>query len=260
MATGAQSIGVDGDGTVERPRGGGYTPPVLPTPWILLAACAEWPRFSHLPEASSAVEVGAETVDTGEGTSIQWVELPPRTDDHTDDSPLGLPAESLSSGRGNWVQTTLLGSGRDPKALPARDQACGHVSAFPPDEAGDYLGDVDWRVVDLVEAGTFCSVLELADPEARADVLLYTLDECGVPVVANRAGDGSLLGWDIEDATVRWHWPIIEPVRMGVVVAGRLPDDPEALLVYDWSLSLLPPPEEGSTAPVTCPTHEDGSR
>lgn len=245
---------------VEPSRSGGYTPPVLPTPWMLLTACAEWPRFSHLPEASPAVEVGTDADDAAEDPSIEWVELPPRTDDHTDDSPLGLPAESLSAGRGNWVQTTLLGSGRDPEAVPARDQACGHRSAFPPEDAGDYLGDVDWRVVDLTEAGTFCSVFELADPEARADVLLYTLDECGVPVAANRAGDGSLLGWNVEEATVSWHWPVVEAVRMGVVVAGRVPDNPEALLVYDWSLSLLPAPEEDDTAPVTCPTHEDEDR
>lgn len=230
---------------------------MLTTSWFLaLGACADWPRFSHLPSPTDAREAGVDSgvVDDGD---IDWFELPPTIDDNQDNSPLGLPVDVLAPGHGYWSRTTLVGSGRDAAAVPARDEACGRESAFPPEEAGDYLGDVDWRVIEFTGAGTLCSVFELDDPDTRADVLLYTLDECGLPVVVARDGDGRPFGWNVESPDVTWHWPVLEPVIMGLVVGGRLPDDPEALLVYTWSVSLLPPAGGEASTPVVCPIPEE---
>ncbi|MFZ5478379.1 MAG: hypothetical protein ACOZNI_16545 [Myxococcota bacterium] len=225
-----------------------------PVPFLLpgLLACADWPRFAHLPDD------GREALAAGEeppaDDTVTWTELGTR-EDRYDDDPRDLPAEDLevlAVDEGNALHGRATGSGWDFEATAERPADCGSPSGFPSEAEGDYVGDVDWRVVTVSEPGALCSELVYADGETRGDVLLYTLDACGIPDEPVRDADGDVVGFGDEDARNRWWVEVAEPATFGVVAAAWAPDDETRALRYLWGLSLVQPPLEGKEA--RCPT------
>lgn len=234
------------------PRGvynAGVAAPALPL--LALAACADWPRFAHLPDDAGGVPAGSE-VDVA--SAVTWTHVGARGD-NLDDAPLDAPAESLEAGAGIVVHGLAAGSGWDFDADAERPDDCGAPSGFPSEEAGDYAGDVDWRVVDLAEPGVLCSSLLHLDGVTRADVLVYELDACGVPGEPLRDADGHVLGFGAEAPHNAWSLAIEAPRRLALPAAAWAPDAPDAALRYLWGLALVPLPRDG--AGVRCPSVED---
>jgi hypothetical protein len=221
--------------TVER-----RVPATAPLLALALAACAEWPRFAHLPESGDAHPAGEDVTEA----DVTWTELGAR-DDADDDDPRALPAElheSLAVGAGNVLRGRATGSGWDFDAVPERPADCGVPSGFPTEATGDYLGDADWRVVVVTEPGALCSDFAYSDGETSADVLLFPLDACGVPGEPARDEAGLVVGFGDEDARNAWAVEIPEAGTYGVVAAAWSPDDPERALRYLWGLALVPRP------------------
>lgn len=226
---------------------------------LVVPGCAEWPRFDHLP--AGADDTARPVSERGEDeVEVIWTEVALAAEGANDD-PRGLPAETLVTGRGNWVASQLDGAGWDELAEPVRAEECGHVSAFPPLDLGDYLGDVDWRVLNLQGTGTLCASLVAEGDDVRVDVLLYSLDECGLPVAVARYGSGEVVGFGAEGPSTTWAWPVVESgSRVAVVAAAFEPDDPQRRVPYRWAQVLLPAPEAGAGAPVECPTPPEEAR
>ena len=218
----------------------------FPVPWLLLlTGCSAWPRFSHLTLPPDAVEAQTATSDEA---SVAWVDL--------DTSESGEPAnddartttlETLILGNGNRMNGRLAGSGWDFDAVASRPADCGTVSAFPTEPLGDYMGDVDWRVVDVTDAGVLCNAIGTGDPDARVDALVFAVDDCGVPIAAKRDADGNILGFGSEDRVNEWRHVLSSPTRLALAAAAWAPDDLTRILTYNWELSLIS--DDGTDCP-----------
>lgn len=212
---------------------------------LVASGCGEWPRFSHWPEADDqAASVGDLPPEFG------WTTLPPQ--DTLDDNPDNVGREPLPLGHGTLIASALEGTGWDDSLLADytgstdtgehtdTDQDCHATIDFPPVPAGDWLGDVDWRVITVSEPGMLCSIFRARNPDVRADVMLYTLDHCGYPYAAIRDG-GDALGWRGDSQENRWSADV-QPggvdAQIAVVAAGW---DPAAAASqpYDWGLALI---------------------
>lgn len=218
---------------------------------LALAACAGWPRYAHLPDDTGGVPAGSDPVVA---SAVTWTHLGARAD-LADDEPADAPVESLVAGAGNVLHGLAAGSGWDFDAAAERPADCGTPSGFPSEAAGDYAGDVDWRVVDLAEPGVLCSSFFHQDGVTRADVLVYELDACGVPGAPLRDADGNVLGFGAESPHNAWSLAIEAPRRLALPAAAWAPDAPDASLRYLWGLALVPLP--GGGASVRCPSVEE---
>lgn len=214
----------------------------------LLAGCAEWPRHAHLPDEEGGLPAGTEPDLTPD---VAWEHLSARGDGE-DDAPRDAPVEALAEGAGNVVHGLATGSGWDFEGVAERPADCGAASGFPSEASGAYLGDVDWRVVDVPAAGVLCSSFLYLDGVTRPDVLVYELDACGVPGAALRDAEGLVIGFGGEEGENRWSLLVEGPRRLALPAVGWAPDDPEASLRYLWGLSLLAAPDDGAT--VRCPS------
>src|SRR5205085_7521743 len=107
------------------------------------------------------------------GVQVTWTELPSPYDDSSDDDPRTTSAETLDPGHGNWYPGRLDGSGWTPGAVRPPTSECGDTTTFPPYQNGDYVGDVDWRMVDVTAAGELCSWFRFNQDMGQADVLAY---------------------------------------------------------------------------------------
>ena len=220
-------------------------------------ACSPWPVFAHWPDGS------AEAAAVGDvAPEFAWTEVPAQED--VDDVPGSVAEEALSLGHGTRTTSRFTGTGWDDSLLADFDtlaetgggddsgSSCHDRVDFPPVPEGDWTGDVDWRRVEVTEAGTLCSVFEARDDGVRADVLLYTLDKCDYPFNAVLS-DGSPLGWRVDEQVNAWSFPV-EPTaayeQIGVVAAGWAPvaDD---VAVYDWGIALVAAGESCPSLPGT---------
>jgi hypothetical protein len=215
------------------------------SPFVLaLTACATWPRYEHLP-----VDSGDQVAIGQDSAGVEWTALGDQDDEGSDDDPRGVAAESLPLAHGNYVVADLAGTGWLADAVAARPADCGSPSGFPPDATGDYAADVDWRLVNL-DPGVLCSVFAFDGAGGASDVLVYTLDACDLPLEVARLPSGDPLGADVSSGPNVWTYPVLEPVRVGVVAASRAPDAPDTLATYRWGLALMPAPETGD---ASCP-------
>lgn len=233
--------------------------PFLPVSVLLLiVGCEGWPVYAHLPEDTvERVEVGA--VGPGEDT-VTWIHLDAPLEDGSDDDPRGLAAEDLAIATGNYVAGRITGSGWDPTQTEVeRWEECGDVAQFPPFDNGNYLGDADWRVIDVQAAGTLCSFLKFTQPGPQADVLVYPVNSCNLPTQPLVYGTGEPVGYNVAGQVNTWSYPLLAPTRLALVAAAWAPNDPTAEWNYNWGIALLPPPDAGSTEEIVCPTPPAGT-
>ncbi len=229
---------------MSRPSGTG----TLPAHLLLLglAGCGGWPAYAHWNGGSA----GAAAVGD-HAPAFPWTILAAQS--ATDDSPATVAAESLQPAHGTLVLGTLQGTGWDEEAFvdsggdsgaeaPGDSAADCHARDFPPVIPGNWTGDVDWRVVRLSDAGTLCSDFRATDAALRADVLLYALDDCGVPFLPAMDG-ASPLGWRVDSAENAWNAPVGRTTTgVALVAAGWAPatDDPAGSnAAYSWGIALV---------------------
>ncbi len=217
-----------------------------------LAGCDGWPLYANLPVDEVTRVASDELVLVG--GDVTWIELDPPLEDGSDDDPRTMSAESIVPSFGNYFPGRLTGSGWDPTQTEVeRWEECGDVAQFPPFENGNYIGDTDWRVIDIQEAGTLCSYLRFNQPGAQADVLVYPVNACNLPTSPLLYGTGQPVGYNVAGQVNVWSYPILEPTRLALVAAAWAPNDATSSWVYNWGVAVLPPPESGSTEEIVCP-------
>lgn len=202
----------------------------------IVPACAEWPRFSNLPpDTGEAVAPGDEVQVI---TDFAWEEREP-VSEPDDDRPALAELEPVSLGSGILRRGKANGSGWDFDARADRPECDGIASGFPSEATGDYLGDIDWRRIEIAGAGVLCSSFAYKAEDARPDVLLYSLDACGNPGEPVAAAPGHPLGFAGSTNRSDWATDIDSPVTMGVVASAWAPDAPTRELTYNWGLALV---------------------
>lgn len=205
---------------------------------LAIAACAEWPRFENVvrDDTGGAPPRGVPVVQS---PIHVWSDVGPRSEAE-DDEPTSPPVEDLVELQGIRLAGRIVGSGWDPSAVAARPECTGVPGAFPTEATGDYLGDVDWRLVEIATPGVLCSSLASAAPEFRVDVLAFDLDECGLPDWPFTGLGQSIIGFAPSTAINRWGIRIDQPGRYGLVAAAWSPNQPSAAAAYSWGIALLP--------------------
>ncbi len=207
----------------------------------LLAACDGWPALDGLArdDTGGAPPEGVELTDPPE---LSWSESGPR-DDETDDSALVAPVEILPPGQAFTLAGKLRGAGWDPAAVPTRAACAGVPSAFPTEPSGDYLGDADWRVIEVQASGALCAHLEPSTTEARVDLMAFDLDSCGLPARAWTTRDDLVMGFAPSTAVNDWA-TLVEPSRFAMVAVAYAPDDTTLEIPYAWTVAALAVGEE----------------
>jgi len=199
-----------------------------------LIGCGDWPRHANLPsENSNAIPTEG---NPAEAIEIDWTELGEEYEPN--DAP-GEPV-SLAIGDGVSMNGTLSGIGWDPSAPKTPPSDCGESVAFPPSLSGNYLGDVDWLAIVTDEAATLCATVHLEDDDVSFDLTMYVLDECGEPVEIF-IDDERPIG--VERTGGRWSGSVVVPKnsRVGLALGSYWPDDLQAEIPWDLSVSLVPP-------------------
>lgn len=211
--------------------------------FLLLTACAEWPRFQHLPDSADtgALPAGA---DPSLAIRIDW-QGP--TDHVEEGTATGLPMGErriLDPDGGLLVEGLLEGSGWSDTATPLEGD-CGPLS-FPLDGAGTYLGDVDWVAVKPAAPGLLCAELQLDREEVQLDVVPYLLDSCDDPAVVMTDGQGAAIGAGFDAPKISWSASVQADKPLGVAIAAYWPQAPELKAGWRLALSLV----EGTVCPV----------
>lgn len=221
----------------------------------LLSACAEWPRYSHLPQDD--IEGYPPGTDPADAVQVEWAE-PEHETDAGDDTPPALVSLALSAGR--IYYGSLDGSGWDSNIEPDHTITCGEdigTSEFPPVEQGTYTGDVDWVSVSPEADGVLCTTLELtlddSLPEGFAyDMLLYDLDACNNPVTLHRNDDGRALGESLYADEEGWSEDTTAGSALAIMLAGFIPGDlVTEQLAWRLGVALVPAAPSGETL---CPS------
>ena len=210
---------------------------------LFLAACADWPRFSHpLADTGTPYAPGA---DVQVGSDFPWRERGPVTEP-TDDAPAGAELEILAAGEGSLLRGKANGAGWNFDTDATRADCDGTPSGFPTEAHGDYAGDVDWRRIQLSEGGTLCSSFAYHADDARPDVLLFTLDACGNPADAVLDDAGLILGFAGDSSRLDWSATAPSATTVALVASAWAPDAPDRELTYGWGIALV---EAGDDCP-----------
>lgn len=219
--------------------------------WLVLtlAGCSEWPRYDHLSEPSPG-QADA-TIDPRDALwdVIHWVTEGPEIEVNDHPPSEGIRLDAFTG----WIREgSLDGWGWD-AASDYRmdpDPECGHDPAFPPQDHGYYAGDIDWYGVIASESGTLCATvrfdLDDSDPGRRYDLMLYRIDDCGIPIEPARLDDipegldeAPVLGYPLGDTEGSWGTPVWGTENLGVVLAGWAPEDEDADIHYTLAVSLV---------------------
>lgn len=209
---------------------------------LVLAACAEWPRFEHLEREDTGGSPPA-GVQIAENPIRIWTDIRPRAESE-DDSPTSAPVEDLAVNQGIRLVGRIAGSGWAADGVSARPECAGVPAAFPTEPTGEYLGDVDWRLIEVGSPGVLCSSLAAAAPEFRVDVLAFELDACGLPAKAFTGLGDLVVGFSPSTATNQWGIRLDAPGRYALVGAAWAPNAPDDAAAYSWGVALLPSDSE----------------
>jgi hypothetical protein len=216
------------------------------------SGCSEWPRFANIPAS------GVGTPNTTDPRSLvdidEWDE---QVEAEPNDSPVKaqeLLLDMESGSRAVAINGVLDGIGWSDlgEAEPITSEGCNEVSyerTYP--EAGDYLFDLDFYVVEVAEAGLLCArLVSEGETEIGWDLTGYPLDSCDVPTGVFTKGD-SLLGFGLSWPAGGWAQNVEAGERIGVLVAGYAPNDGDHAESYSLGLSLLR--SDGSSEIQVCP-------
>lgn len=226
------------------------------TVWAVvgLAGCAQWPRFAHPIGQGDASQQPGDTDPTTLVTT-SWTQAAEAeiNDLPTDDA---VARASLAPGLGVEVSGVLDLAGWDSTATPVaiEDDACAGSSGVRTAgvEAGDYLGDVDFFLVDATEDGVLCAAAEVAvdGPDRGWDLLAFPADACGVPGAPIEGADGPV-GYGLGGEADGWSIPVSQGDRVAILLSSYAPNAPEGAFAYRLGLSMVAASSAG-VAPV-CP-------
>jgi hypothetical protein len=218
---------------------------------IFLAGCQSWPTHSTLdPTTPDAIEAG---LDSRYQVDMVW------TDDDEEEGSSDAPESmhGLLHGEGLALSGSLIGWGWDRYAEADRPGDCGDLSVFPPQDVGNYVGDVDWFGVYVVqEKSTLCVSVKIEPPPAAReddlffDLLGFRLDPCGIPSETFLGADEKALGWGLGGWTAEWSQEVKNGDTIGIALAGYHPNDSALSMNYLLALSLVPSLDDG---PGICP-------
>jgi len=223
---------------------------------LSVGGCADWPRWSHLPETDPNAVDAPE--DLGALIQRTWIPVPEQGDEPWD--PTAVDGTEMDHTNALLVRATLDGIGWSDVAVPRRvvaDPRC-EVASAPrnPTSEGDWLADVDtWVLTAPADGGQLCARIELPSTDVGWDLMLAKLDDCGVPKDFEASGD-TWLGYSQGGASGGWAHPLEADTSYAVFVAGYYPNDHARQVSYRLGLSLvgssdatigpcpaLPPPE-----------------
>lgn len=212
-----------------------------------LGGCADWPRWSHLPQPDpSAIDA-----PTDPGSLIQrtWVPLAEAGDEPWD--PTQVQPIPLDRTDATVVEGTLDGIGWSDVAAPRQiraDAQCSDASApRNPTTEGDWLADVDaWVVTAPAEGGALCASLALQDTDVGWDLLLAKLDDCQVPTSFVQSGS-TWLGYSQSGAGGGWVQALDAGSSYAVFIAGYHPNAHTRQVPYRLGLALVGPSDVGVT-------------
>lgn len=221
----------------------------------LLNGCAEWPRFGHPIGGEDAAQEPGST-DPRAIVPVTWTSL---AETEANDLPTDAETQrsSLSQGIGVGFTGTLATAGWDSGATPTpiEDADCAASSGIRTAgvEPGDYIGDVDFFLVDPTEDGVLCAraLVEVEAPERGWDLLVFPADACGVPGAPTRTEDGPV-GYGLGGHEGGWAVPVTAGSRVAVLLASYAPNAAEAEFGYALGLSMIAAPSSAAVAPV-CP-------
>jgi hypothetical protein len=120
-------------------------------------------------------------------------------------------------------------------------------------EPGDYIGDVDFFLVDPTEDGVLCAraLVEADGPDRGWDLLVFPADACGIPGPAT-AIDGAPVGYGLGGDEGGWAIPLAGGTRVAVLLSSYAPNAADATFGYRLGLSMIAAPTRADVAPV-CP-------
>ena len=186
-----------------------------------------------------------------------------RTEAEPNDQPNEGNSASFEQGSAFMMSGVLEGIGWSTasEAAVLTDDACGATGSRSPIE-GDYLADVDVYEVQALEEGTLCARLEVDfatltdmsecdDYGYGGDLLLFELDECGIPGPPLPNARGDMLGFGVGGAVAEWAFNVEESRAYAILVGGFCPNAPEVPVGYRLGISMMPPNPDGS--PALCP-------
>lgn len=213
-------------------------------PAFLCASCAEWPLSAHLPEQTPGTSAD---VDPSTVFEVDWHPTPV---DETFEATL-WPVDTTTS----WLFLDVLegvGWSQSGQAPPIDGGPCGTLGYYaPPGVDGAYTSDIDVLTLEAANAGWLCVTADAAS-DIGWDVLVFELDDCGVPGNPVES-EGRLPGLGRE-GRVSFVIPVLESRRYALMLAGfRDLSDPDGNsdleVPYRVGVSLL----AGATAPYACP-------
>jgi len=230
----------------------------LPVAALTISGCSDWPRFANIEQDDGLVAAGSDPRELA--AEPNWVAS--LVEDTDNDLPTTVSTEHpLALGEGGIVSGNLDGLGWHDTRLAEEitDSDCsGETGSRSPREAGDYIGDVDFYLLDVTEKGTLCASGQFTTADHGWDMLLFELvDGCKVPMGPTMQPEWQegILGFGHGGALVEWGH-VVEPGNYAVMVAGYFPNEQDVSLDYHLALSLSAAGPEDS--PLPCPIPANG--
>lgn len=222
---------------------------------VLMTGCAEWPRFAN-PIGGGDTDQRPGSSDPRALVAMTWSALP---ETEANDLPTNAQTQrsSLSQGIGVEFAGTLETAGWDSGATPTpiEDNDCAAASGVRTAgvEPGDYIGDVDFFLVDPTEDGVLCAraLVAVDGPDRGWDLLAFPADACGIPGAATSAGDAPV-GYGLGGDEGGWGIPVTAGGRIAVLLSSYAPNAAEASFGYQLGVSMVAAPSSGDVEPV-CP-------
>ena len=201
---------------------------------FLSAGCSGWPRHAHMPSSES--DAISTDDDPAKAIQIDWIES---SEESEPNNQPGRPM-AMALGEGMEIEGVLMGLGWTVGAVPDQWSECGDPLAFPPDSPGDYSSDVDWVVVETLDAATLCASVKIEDKDLSFDLTLYVLDDCGEPTEIF-VRDGGPIG--VGRTGGRWSGAVTVPanIQVGIALASYSPNNADAEVPWQLVTALVPP-------------------
>ena len=208
----------------------------------LMVGCSDWPLYQQLdPWTETGVPVGT---DPRLGIDIDWSDLGEETEPNDE---VGSPM-SISIGEGWIINGSLEGIGWDPSAATttSTNSDCGDPLWFPPTEAGNYTGDVDWINTLPTTEGTLCAFVRLRNPNGdpiNFDFLVYALNSCAEPSIpfTDPLTDEQPLGFSTYGTVTEWQVPATGNRAIALALSAyNVPEPIPAELPWTIAVALSP--------------------
>jgi len=225
---------------------------------LVATGCAEWPRYNHLDDSDTDLVDGS--TDPHDLFQMTWNTVAEAEDPAIYDIPTDGATQNgeLPIDVGYDITGVLEKTGWYDAGVPRDIEAdscpgvVGHRVTGT--QTGDYVGDVDFFVGDVQEAGQLCARVTTDAPNDGWDLLLFPLDaDCNVPGPV--VGDPPL-GEDLGGAGPAGWSTEVEPGKYAILLSAFFPNDdaPTAIVNYDLQISLVHPTTVDGKA--VCPVHD----